>query len=89
MESTLAPPATIALGERVYDSIPPGLQTQWDHVQVEAAMRSKLQEAQAIAVRLKDAPKTYSEIERALHDFETQTMVPDVLNALFSVGGLR
>ena len=80
---SMEPTTAIVEGERVYDSIPDDLQMQWDHVRVEAAMRNRLKEAQAMVNRLKTEPKTYGEIQQALQDFEAQTMIPDVFSALF------
>jgi len=71
------------VGDRVYDAIPDDLQAQWQHVQVEAAMRSKLQEATAEAALLEKAPKTHEQIERWLRDLEERVVMDDIFNMMF------
>ena len=86
-QSTIS--TTTADGNRVYNSIPDGLIPQWDHVQIEAAMRSKLPQAQEEAARLKDDPKTYQEIQSWLHDLEGRIMVDGLLHMMFGVQQYR
>ena len=63
-------PTNIIEGEPVYYSIPDDLQMFWDHIQVEAAMRNRLQDVQLIVDSLNTQPKTYKEIKQTLEKLQ-------------------
>lgn len=81
------PVAKAVHGERVYSSLPEELVPMWDHVRVEAAMRSMLPEVEADLARLLETPKTYAEIKSSLEDFDMRAKVPSVFAAFFGAEG--
>lgn len=71
--------------ERVYTSIPEDLVPMWNHVRVEASMRSMLPETEAIVACLLETPKTHTQILDSLQSLDDQTKMSDVFTALFGV----
>ncbi len=84
MDTVIGAPseAPVVLGERVYGTVPEDLRSMWDHVRVEASMRSKLPQVEAELARLLEKPKTYAEIEHVLREMDTQVKVADLLGML-------
>jgi hypothetical protein len=79
---------SIVQGERVYDSVPDGLTDLWNHVRIEASMRSNLERVEAKLASLLETPKTYAEIEQGLQEIDEETRhggLEDIFRSLFAV----